>query len=271
MEKLKSCFSFRSEHPKKKSEQLDSVWFGRGGAVCLYQTRNWISTKSRAKVHHYIVVFKALIYISAFGHLICLQLLMIQCVPLLGYIGALTGLFFKFLTALTKWWKVARGNGQMDRVTHSGVSVASLRTLSSCILAERRWGLWPGREELSQKSVWWLILADSDGPGREGNLLILFDLWCEPENETEPPRELYGLLAAASGWSHRAQVRGISHRWLFYRTCFGTWTAGYNGAEDVMERFSCRGTKKAWRHPDEVTYLLSCSCSGLTDGRFWSW
>lgn len=148
---------------ERKRDQLDSVWFGFGAAAWLYQTTDWMSAKSRAEVCDCSVVFKAVIYISAFGHLICLQLLMVQQVRVSSRMCRwhLKGPFF--FSALTKWWKVAQGRGTWS---HSGVSAAFPGTLSTCIWAECRWGLWPGREALSQKSVWWLIVADSDSPGR---------------------------------------------------------------------------------------------------------
>ncbi len=112
-----------------------------------------------------------------------------------------------------KMMKSSTREGQMVGVTHSGVSVALPRTLPSRILAECRWGLWPGRADPSEERV--MVDPGWQGQSREGSLLILFDLWSEPENETEPQSERYALLAGASGWSHWAQVRRITHHWLF--------------------------------------------------------
>lgn len=148
--------------------------------------------------------------------------------------------------------KSSAREGQTEWVTHSWVSVALLRTLSPCILAECRWGLWPGREEPSEERV--MVDPGWQRQSREGSLLILFDLLSEPENKTEPPSERSGLLAEASGWSHRAQVRGITLTDSFNQTCRTTQAGVSSGTEGITEEISCWGCAAPARneHPDDI-------------------
>lgn len=193
-----------------------------------------MSAKSNAKVHQLVLMA----VVSWWGlwnkcpRLICLQLLLDSRYSM--HLSIYIDIYRSQSFLQNKMMKCSTREGQMEWVTHSGVSVALPRTLPPCILTECRWGLWPGRAKPSEERL--MVDPCWQRQSGEGSLLILFDLWSEPENETS---ERSRLLAAASGWSHRAQVRGITHQWLFYQTCRSTWAGLCSGTEGIMEKFSC--------------------------------
>lgn len=73
----------------------------------------------------------------------------------------------------------------MERMTQSGVSIAFSRTPPSCILSAwvQMGILWPGWAELTEERM--MVDVGWQWQSTEESLVILFDLWSEPENETE--------------------------------------------------------------------------------------
>lgn len=195
-------------------------------------TRNWLSAKSNAKVH--LLGLKAVVSRCALWDK-CPHFDLRPADLSTARLHQVSPIMWSSFHSVDKTIKSSTREGQMDWVTHSGVSASAD---PSCILAECWWGLWRGRAEASEERV----MADPDWQWQsgEGSLLILFDLWSEPENETEPPSKRSRKLARVSGCSQRAQVRGITHQWLLlsnmsqhYRLGFTDAPARYEHLGDV--------------------------------------
>ena len=129
---------------------------------------------------------------------ICLK---IQYVSLLGYIS-----LSKYSTVLTKW---CTREEQMEWVTHPGVlSVLHIGRVQMAMVT---------RETRALRGTfdgWYLPTATVRG-GKTANP-VWFMMWTRKQDGAT--EQTLQAVSRSLGWSHRAQVRGITHQRLFYRT-----------------------------------------------------